>query len=77
MYPASRKCLGIHVDPGIKGELVVAAVNRLLFEHDGASAEIKADNSPEALRKSVAAMASHASPASPGPITGPRAYHSG
>lgn len=43
----TRECLAIHVDQGIKGEQVVAVMDRLLFERGGAPAKIRVDNGPE------------------------------
>lgn len=40
----TRECLAIHVDQGIKGEQVVAVMDRLLFERGGAPVKIRVDN---------------------------------
>lgn len=40
----TRECLAIHVDQGIKGEQVVAVMDRLLFERGSGPAKIRVDN---------------------------------
>ncbi|KEQ52871.1 Integrase core domain protein [Sphingobium chlorophenolicum] len=49
----ARKCLAIHVDQGIKGEQVVAVMDRLLFERGGAPAKIRVDNGPELISRTL------------------------
>lgn len=47
----TRECLAIHVDQGIKGEQVVAVMDRLLFERGGAPDKIRVDNGPEFISR--------------------------
>ncbi|VWX53879.1 hypothetical protein NOVOSPHI9U_50498 [Novosphingobium sp. 9U] len=49
----TRECLAIHVDQGIKGEQVLAVMDRLLFERDDAPAKIRVDNGPGFISRAL------------------------
>jgi putative transposase len=49
----SRQCLAIEVDQGIKGEQVVAVMERLRAEHGTVPQRIKVDNGSEFISKAL------------------------
>jgi putative transposase len=49
----SRQCLAIEVDQGIKGDQVVAVMERLKQEHDTVPERIKVDNGSEFISKAL------------------------
>lgn len=47
MDAVTRECLAIHVVAGIRGEDVVAGMERLRFQRSAPPARIRVDNGPE------------------------------